>query len=152
MCRQASSTVRFWAERVLDLGEGLLDRIEVGRIGRQVPEPCAGGPDDLAQRGRFVASEIVHDDDVAGFEDRNELLFDIGAEALAVDRAVEDARGCEFVAAQGAEEGQRPPVTLRREAAHPITLRPPSAQRGHAGLDPGLVDEHQAPGIEASLP
>jgi hypothetical protein len=32
-----------------------------------------------------VASEIVHDDDVAGFEDRNELLLDVGAEAFAID-------------------------------------------------------------------
>ena len=31
-----------------------------------------------------MAAEIVHDDDVAWLEDRNELLFDVGAEALAV--------------------------------------------------------------------
>jgi hypothetical protein len=30
-------------------------------------------------------------------------------------------------------------------------LRAPAAQRGHVGLDPGLVDEHQALWIEASL-
>jgi hypothetical protein len=34
---------------------------------------------------------FVRDDDVALPEDRNELLFDVGAEALAVDRPVEDA-------------------------------------------------------------
>ena len=39
-----------------------------------------------------------------GFEEWNELLFDIGAEAFAVDWAVEDARRRELVAAQGAEE------------------------------------------------
>jgi hypothetical protein len=33
----------------------------------------------LAERRRLVATEIVHDDDVAGLEDRNELLLDIGA-------------------------------------------------------------------------
>jgi hypothetical protein len=54
-----------------------------------------------------VAAEIIHDDDVAGFEEWNELLFDIGAEAFAVDWAVEDARRRELVAAQGAEESQR---------------------------------------------
>jgi hypothetical protein len=58
----------------------------------------------------------------------------------------------ELVAAQSAEEGQRAPVTVRREAPHPGALRPPSAQRGHAGLDPCLVDEDQAAGIEAGLP
>jgi hypothetical protein len=29
-----------------------------------------------------VAAEIVHDDDVAGFKDRQKLLFDVGAEGL----------------------------------------------------------------------
>ena len=99
-----------------------------------------------------MAAEIVHDDDVAGLQDWNELLLDIGAEAFAVDRAVEDARCRELVAAQRAEEGQRAPVAVRREAAQPLALRPPSAQRSHVGLDPGLVDEDQALRIEAGLP
>ena len=99
-----------------------------------------------------MAAEIVHDDDVAGLENGNELLLDIGAEAFAVDRSVEDARGGEPVAAQRAEEGQRAPVAVRRKAAQALALRPPAAQRGHVGLDPGLVDEDQAPGIEAGLP
>ena len=30
------------AHPVLDLGEGLFDRIEVGRVWRQIPEPGAG--------------------------------------------------------------------------------------------------------------
>jgi hypothetical protein len=76
------------AHPVLDLGEGLLDRIEIGRVRRQIPEPGAGRSDHAAERRRFVAAEIVHDDDVALLEDRNELLLDIGAEAFAVDRAV----------------------------------------------------------------
>lgn len=39
------------------------------------------------------ASTHVHDDNVARLEDGHELLLDIGAEALAIDRPVEDA-GC----------------------------------------------------------
>jgi len=137
---------------VFDLGEGLFDRIEVGRVWGQIPELGAGGPDDAAQSGRLVAAEVVQDDDVAGFEHRNELLLDIGTEALAIDRAVEDARGCELVAAQSPEEGQGAPVAVWGEAPDPLTLRSPSPQGGHIGLDPGLVDEHQAPWIEAGLP
>jgi hypothetical protein len=77
---------------------------------------------------------------------------DIGAEAFAVDRAVEDARRRELVATQGAQEGQRSPVAMRRKARQAMALRPPSAKRGHAGLDPGLVDKHQMPWIETCLP
>ena len=140
------------AHPMLDLGEGLLDRIEVRRIGRQVPEPGTGSPDDLSQHGRLVAAEVVHDDDVARLENGNQLLLDIGSEALAVDRTIEHARSCEAVAAQRAEEGQRPPVAMWGISPQTIALAAPSAQRRHAGLDPGLVDEHQAPWIEAGLP
>ena len=54
------------AHPVFDLGEGLLDRIEVWGIGRQEPQPCPGDADDLADGLGLVAAEIVHDDNVAG--------------------------------------------------------------------------------------
>jgi len=98
------------------------------------------------------ASTHVHDDDIAGLEDRQELLLDIGAEALPVDRAIEDARSGEAVVAQCAEEGQGAPMAVWCEAAQALALRPPAAQRGHAGLDPGLVDEDEALRIKAGLP
>jgi hypothetical protein len=56
------------------------------------PEPCAGRFDDLADGGRFVAAEIVHNDDVVGFKNGHELLLDTGAEARAVDRSIEDTK------------------------------------------------------------
>lgn len=74
-----------------------------------------------------MAAEIIHDDDVAGSENWNELLFDICSEALAVDRPVEDARGDEAVAAQSAEKGQRLPMAVRGKTPHPLALRSPPA-------------------------
>src|SRR3974390_820805 len=93
------------AHPVLDLGEGLLDRIEVGRVWRQIPEPCAGRFDQASQGSRLVAAEIVHDDDVARLKRGEENMPHIGAEAFAVEGAVEQARRSEAVAAQGAKEG-----------------------------------------------
>ena len=119
---------------------------------RQVPEPCAGGPDEGAECSRLVAAEIVHDDDVTRLKLRNENLLNIGAEAFAVDWAVEQAGCSEAVAAQGAKECQRPPMTVWREAPHSLAFWPPSAQWGHVGLNPGLVDKDQASGIEVGLP
>ena len=136
---------------VLDLGECLLDGIEIRRVGRQIPEPGVGGADHLAYRSGLVGAEVVHDNNVAGFEDRYELLLDIGAKALAIDRPVEHARRRQPVAAQRAEEGQRAPVTVRGEAAQALALLPPTAQRRHVGLDPRLIDEHQPPWIEIPL-
>jgi len=82
----------------LDLGEGLFDGIEVGRVWRKIPEPCAGRFNQAAQGHRLVAAEIIYDDDIAWLKLRNENLLNIGAEAFAVDRAVEQARSGEAVA------------------------------------------------------
>src|SRR5271168_2040297 len=99
-----------------------------------------------------MAAEIVHHDDVAFAQDRRELLLDIGAEAFAVDRPVENARRGEPVAAQRAEKGQRAPVAVRSEAAQALALLAPAAQRRHVCLDPGFVDEDKASRIETPLP
>lgn len=82
---------------VLDLGEGLFDRIEVGGVWRQIPEPGAGRFDQAAQGNRLAPAKILHDDDVARLKLRDENLLNIGAEAFAVDWAVEQARGSETV-------------------------------------------------------
>src|SRR5688572_5468430 len=63
-------------ERLLDLGERLLDRIEVGGVGRQRQEPSAllfdGGTDGRA----VVGAEVVSDHDLACSEGRGEDVAD----------------------------------------------------------------------------
>ena len=71
---------------MLDLGEGPLNGVEIGGLGRQEAQARTGGADHLTNSCRFVRAQIVHDDDVAGPQDRHELLGDIGAEAFTVDR------------------------------------------------------------------
>ena len=39
----------------------------------------------------LMVAEVVHDDNVAGAEGGNQELFDVSAEAGAVDRPVDDA-------------------------------------------------------------
>lgn len=140
------------AHPVFDLSEGVFDRIEVRRVGRQVPKPGAGSLDHLPDGHRLMTSQIVQDDYVAWLQHGYELLFYIGAKALAVDWSVEDAGCREPIPAQRAKEGQRAPVAVRSQAAQPLALRPPTSQRSHVGLDPGLIDEDQALWIEARLP
>jgi hypothetical protein len=95
-----------------------------------------------------VAAEIIHDDDVAWFEDRNELLLHIGAEALNVGRTVEDAgqSTCRSAGPRGKSMSAN-----GRAGQSSVPARPSvPAQRGHAG--PGLVDEDQTTAIEIGLP
>ena len=60
-----------FAQQVLELGEDLLDRVQVGRVFRQEEELGAGRADELAHGFALVAAEIVHDDDVAGPKGRD---------------------------------------------------------------------------------
>lgn len=136
---------------MLDLGKSLLDWIEIGRVRRQEPEPGPSRLDDFAHNRRLVAAKIVHDDDVVGLENGHELLFDIGPEAFTVDRSIEDTRRRQPVTAQSAEKGHRSPMTVRGKSTQPLALRPPAPDRRHVGLDPGLVDEDEALGVEMLL-
>ncbi len=137
---------------VLDLGECLLDGIEVGRVFRQEPQLGAGGPDGLADGPGFVAAKVIHYYDVTWLQRRHKDLLDVGAEAVAIDRAVEDAWRGEPVAAQGAKEGQGAPASPWREATRPLAFRSPAARRRPVGPDPCLVDEDEPVRIEPALP
>ena len=98
-----------------------------------------------------MAAEIVHDNDVALLEDRDQLLLDIGAKALAVDRAIEHAGCRQLATAQCTEECQGSPVTMRRKRLQTSALRTPAPDGRHVGFDPGLVDEDQPFRIEMVL-
>ena len=155
MACQRASTVRVAAVRssVFELGEDLLDRVEVGAVGRQVEEAGAAGFDRFAHAGDLVGRKVVHDDDVARLERRRQGLLDIGKKALAVDGAVEDAGRGDPVVAQRGQEGGGLPVAVRhgspRPAAAPLAA---AVAPGHVGLGPGLVDEDQAFGLNAGCP
>ena len=98
-----------------------------------------------------MGAEIVEDHDVARLEGRREELFDIGVEALAVDRPVEQARGFDAVVTQRGEERRSLPAAVRNLVDEALSPWRPAAQAGHVGLRPGFVDEHQAPGIDEPL-
>ena len=73
-----------FAQHRFELGEDLLDWVEIGTVGRQEEQLGAGGADGSTPGFAFVTAEIVNNDDVAGIECRHEQLLDIGQEALAV--------------------------------------------------------------------
>src|SRR5271166_3787192 len=98
-----------------------------------------------------AAAEIVHDDNVARLQGRDEDLLHIGPEALAIDRTVEKPGCGNSVVAQGGDKGRRLPATVRDLGLEPGAAKRPPTQRRHVGLGPGLVDEDQALGLNAAL-
>src|SRR4029079_161362 len=95
---------------------------------------------------------IVENDDVAFAQGWQEKVLYISAEAFTVDRAVEDAGCRELFMAERAEKCEGTPVTVRGEAAQACPFGAPAPQRGHVGLDPGLIDEDEPARIEPGLP
>ena len=75
-----------------ELREAELDGIEVRAIGWHVPEGGHGGLDSQPDAGDLVGPEVVGNDDVAWLQSRHQDLFDVSAEALAIDCAGEDPR------------------------------------------------------------
>ena len=61
----SDGALRSLAQDGLELGEGVLDRIEVGAVGQEEEEVRAGGLDQRPDLGSLVARQVVHDDDVA---------------------------------------------------------------------------------------
>ena len=76
----------------------------------------------------LVRAEIVEDLDVARLEGGREELFDIGAEAFAVDRPVEQAERFDAIVTQGRQESRGLPVAMRHLVDEPFALRRPAAQ------------------------
>ena len=102
------------SQRCFELGERLLDRIEVGAIGRQIAQCRAGSLNRFPDAGDFVGRQVVHHDDIALAQDRREKMFDIGQETRAIHWPIENARRGDRIATQGADEGRRHPMTMRR--------------------------------------
>jgi hypothetical protein len=61
-------------EEGLELGEGHLDGVEVGTVGRQLEQPDLGGFDGLSDTFDLVGEQLVHDDQTARRERARNLL------------------------------------------------------------------------------
>src|SRR5260370_29572437 len=122
----ADSSLGGLSEQRFQLGEHLLDRIEVRTVGRQEEKPRADRANGPAHRMALVAAEIVHDDNVAGLERRQEELLDIGFEAFAVDRSIKDARRVDPVVPQGRKGCECLPTPVRRLSAQALSSRSPA--------------------------
>ncbi len=139
------------SEQGFELGEDLLDRVQVGRVRRQEEELGASAADRSTNGDALMAAQVVHDDDVARAERRHQELLDISEEGLAVDGAVEHARCIDPIMAERGEKGKGSPVPVRHLRAKSLAAPGATMRAGHVRLRPGFVDEDQAFRIEAVL-
>src|SRR6202046_4524304 len=139
MAALASATASYvrasaFRSKVLNLAKtcsiGLRSGEYLGRNTRRAPTSR------IARRMAFALWEprVVEDDDGARLEGRNEELFNIGAEAFAVDGPVEQAGRVDAVVAQGGKESRGLPAAMRNLVDEPLAFRRPAAQAGHVGF------------------
>lgn len=93
------------AEAGLQLGESVLDQIELGAVGREVEQNCSSRLDCSPDTRALMAAEIVHDGDVVGPQFRHQNLIEVGLEGNTVNQPIEHHRRYHAAVAQPDDEG-----------------------------------------------
>jgi hypothetical protein len=141
---------RLGPETALQLRPAGLDRVQVGRVGRQVAVRDAGGvqrrPDPLG----LVRGQVVHHHDRVRPlpQGGNEHLLDEGEEDARAGRGGDAHRGDHPVEGQGAEHGEPLPMAPGHRARGPAPPWGAAVGPGHPGVDAALIQEHQAPRLD----
>ena len=139
------------AQQGFELGKDLFNRIEIGGVRREETQRGPHPFDGCAHGRALMTTEIVHNDDSAGGERRQQTLFDISQEAGPVDRAIKDTRSGNTVVAQRGHQGQRVPVAVGAGRSQPLAPRTAAMAAGHVSLGPGLIQEHEATRVKLAL-
>ena len=99
----------------------------------------------------LVTGKVVHHDDVAGAQFRNQHLFVVSLKCDAVDRPGEDEGRDHAVQGKCTDERRRVPVPIRRPHAQTLIAPTSPMGAGHIGLHPCFVDQHEAGRIQVRL-
>jgi hypothetical protein len=134
------------AERLLDLREGVLDWVEVRRVGRQVDELGASCLDGSARAVGVVGAQVVGDDDLARSEGRCEDMADVALEPGAGHAAIEPHQRADAVEGQRRDHGLVLAGVPRRCRVGALPTRGPGVRRRVAEVAPRLVKEDQVDG------
>jgi hypothetical protein len=139
------------SEQRFKLGKDLFDRVQIGAVGRQKDQPCAGGAYGIADCAVFVRAKIIHDHNIAGLEGGGEDLLNIGKEGLAVDWPIQHKGRGDPVTAQRGNKRHRLPVAVRDLGNKPLAAKAPAARAGHVGFGPGFINEDEPRRIDPGL-
>lgn len=132
----------------LDLGEDLLDRIEVGGVGRQEPHLTPHRFDLLPNLAALMDIQIVEDHGLAGVQGGNEDLLPIGGEEGAVGRSFLHIRGVDAGRGQGRQEGHIRAVVAGDDTDRALPPWRPCPLPGHRGMGTGFVEEDEGCRVE----
>jgi len=131
------------AQRLLGLGPTQLDRVEVGRVGRQVQHTRAAGFDGGDRFDIPMGRQVVHQQDIARVQDRRQDGLDVGGEDQSIHGPREHERGAHARQTDGRHRG----VVLPRIAGcgfhHALAGARPAVQPGQAQMRPAFIEKIQ---------
>ena len=109
----------------LELGPGLLDRVEVRGVGREIAVAEPGVVERVADRRSLVRRQVVHDDEGIRpmAQGRHQHLLGKGQEHRCARCDGDAHRRHHAVQGQGADHGQSLPVAMRDLADSPLPAR-----------------------------
>jgi hypothetical protein len=131
------------AEGVLDFREGVLDRIEVRRVGREMTELGSPGLDGGADARRVMGPQVVGDDDLPRPERRSEAVADVALEASAGHPPVKAEHRADPIQSQRRDHGLVLALVARRRGNGALSARRPGVRRRVAQMTARLVEEDQ---------
>ena len=135
----------------LELGKDLLDRVEVGAVGREIEQPHPGIFEALADACDLVSGKIVDHHDAAGLHLWDQPFFEPLLEDFSGHRARDQHRGEDAVMLEACHEGLCHPVPMRGLTQQFLALPAPAMRPHHAGCRAGFIDEHKAREVETGL-
>ncbi len=128
---------------MFELGPGLFDGVQVGRVRRQIKQLRACGLDPLRHAVDLVRAEVVHHHHISWSEGRAEEMVQVGEEDVRIGGRGDGHRSDHAAQAHRAQDGDDLPVSLRRPF---VDARPAEAARKaprHCGRDAAFVKEDQ---------
>ena len=138
-------------QQVFELREHRLDRIQIGTVGREIPQLGIGSFDRFTHTSHLVCREVVHHDNLSAGECGNQLLADIRQKEWSVDRPINHQRSGESRRPQRGQKGGRLPVPPGNMVVHSLAREAASPQTGHIRFGPGFVEEHESVRVESAL-
>lgn len=136
------------AELLFELRPALFDRVEVGGVRRQVAKRGAGLLDDLSHTVHFVSSQIVHNNQLAGFQLWTKNVFQVSQEDIAISGRLDGHGGYPSGNTHCSQQSQSPPTAGRNSLLHTRTMQRPAIAPSHFRRDAALVDEDESRGVD----
>ena len=145
------SSLRCFAQERFEFCKDLFDRIEVGRVRRQISQSGARRFDRLAHAWNLVRRQVVHDDDIIDAQCRRQHLLDIGDERCSIHRAIKNEGRGQRIDPEAGDESGRFPMAVRNFPKTSLPAWRATIAPRHVRACPGFIEEYEACCIEVRL-